>query len=414
VPSKCWGKFIYGEMTTIKINDNLITSFLTFRHLIGDLSEFDGSKIKWLKKEPRFEEKDIQFEEAENKIEEILINEIKKLENKEIAVVLSGGLDSSMILALCRKVFPEKRIHTYTAGFYGENEFKYARLVSKKFDSIHTERLIKKEDYIGEKSLLKPLVRSKKEPLHPNEIALAKVESVAKKDGCDVIVCGEGADDIFGGYGQNFRMYMNYDGSEPFFKFFLRNYRYFSIDARKKIVKDEFLIDDYELLMKYLDNIPDDVKNKVFYFTQKIHTPGLLKRAINAMEFNNLEPNFPYLCEELVEFVNSLSFDYKVRWKSEEHRKKAQNMYFREISEKMDIPKYILKKMAEKYLPHKIIYRPKYAFPVPFDKWFKYLEYWPLNQEIFKTNKISGFNGWEKFMLINLNTFIEEFGEYER
>lgn len=401
-------------MPTIEIGDKVITSFLTFRHIIGDLSGFENSKIKWLNKEPRFEEKDIQFEDAKNKIEKILLNEIGKLENREIAVVLSGGLDSSVILGLCRKVFPEKRIHTYTAGFYGENEFEYARLVSKKFESIHTEKLIKKEDYIGEKSLLMPLVRTKKEPLHPNEIALAKIESIAKRDGCEVVICGEGADDIFGGYGQNFRMYINYDGSEPFLKFFLKNYRYFSIDARKRIVKDDFLVDDYELLMKYLDNIPEDVKNKVPYFTQKIHTPGLLKRAINAVEFNNLEPCFPYLCDELVKFVNSLPFDYKVRWKSEKDRKKAQTMYFRDISEKMDIPKYILKKVAERYLPDKIIYRRKYPFPVPFDNWFKDLEKWSLNKEFFKTGNISGFNGWEKFMLINLNTFIGEFGEYVR
>lgn len=109
-------------MTKIKIIDKVVTSFLTFRHLIGVLSCFDGSKIKWLNKEPRFEEKEIQLEKAEKEIEEILTDEIKKLENREIAVVLSGGIDSSLILALCRTVFPGKKIHVYTAGFYGNKK----------------------------------------------------------------------------------------------------------------------------------------------------------------------------------------------------------------------------------------------------------------------------------------------------
>ena len=140
-------------MTKVDISGEVITSFLTFRHLIGDLSKFDGSKIKWLNKEPRFDDRDIQFESAEDRIEKIMIEEISKLEDREIAVVLSGGLDSSLILALCKSVFPERRIHTYTAGFHGENEFRYARLVSKKFGSIHTEKLIKKEDCDGKNHL---------------------------------------------------------------------------------------------------------------------------------------------------------------------------------------------------------------------------------------------------------------------
>ena len=258
------------------------------------------------------------------------------------------------------------------------------------------------------------MIRYKGEPLHPNEIALATVERMAKEDGCDIVVCGEGGDDIFGGYGQNLRMYMNYKGDKPFFKFFLDNYRYFTIEDRKKLVKDKFLVDDFELLSSFLidDEIPKDIRNKAFYFIQKIHTPGLITRGINAMKFNKLEPGFPYIDIELVEFVNSLPFDYKVHWKSEEDEKKAKGVYFRDISEKYDIPKYILKKLAEKYLPKEIIYRKKYGFPVPFDKWFKSLKRWYLDDGVFKTKDISRFNGWKKFMIINLNTFIEEFRDY--
>ena len=409
-------------------NPEGITSYLTFRYPIGDLTMFEGykkvpcgSEVKngrigtyWY---PEFEEKKISFEKAKKKVEELLIKSIKKLtKGKKFAVPFSGGIDSSLVVAICRKIYPNKKIYTYSAGFYGDDEFEYSRLVAQKFNTIHKEKVLSKEDYIGENSLLRSLIRQKAEPLHPNEIALAEIEKMAREDGCEIALCGEGGDDIFGGYGQNLRMYLNYKEGIPFFGFFLNNYRYFSLEDRKKIIIEEYLVDDFELLNPFLDEkeIPEDIRNKIFYFIQKIHTPGLTIRGANAMRFNHLEPGFPYLDSELVNFVNSLPFEYKLHWKSKEHEKKAKSMYFRDISEKMDIPKYILKKIAEKYLPDKIIYRKKYGFPVPFEKWFKNLKEWPLSKEIFKTNDISQFNGWKKFMLINLNAFIEEFNRYKK
>jgi len=403
-----------------------ITSFFTFRYSIDNLTMFKGFKrIPFgysledgkLRKEwyPKFEEKQVDFNDALDRIELLLLKSIERItKDKKIAIPLSGGVDSSMIVALCRKVHPDEEILTYSAGFYGDDEFEYARIVARKFNTVHKEIVLSPEDYIGENSLLRPLIRHKGEPLHPNEIALATVEKMAKEDGCDIAVCGEGGDDIFGGYGQNLRMYMNYEGNKPFFKFFLDNYRYFTIEDRKKLVKDEFLVDDFELLSSFLvdEEMPKDIRNKVFYFIQKIHTPGLITRGINAIKFNKLEPGFPYIDMELVEFVNSLPFDYKLHWKSKEDEEKAKGVYFRDISEKYDIPKYILKKLAERYLPKEIIYRKKYGFPVPFDKWFKDLKMWNLDENIFKTKDISKFNGWKKFMIINLNTFIEEFRDY--
>lgn len=404
-----------------------ITSFLTFRYPIGDLTMFRGYKkipcgSKKLGGEitkywyPKFDSIELPFEKSCQKTEQLLLDSIEKLaENKKTAIMLSGGLDSSLVLAMCRKLFPNKEIHAYCAGFYGDDEFEYSRLIAKKFNSIYKEKVLYKEDYIGENSLLKPLILHKGEPLHPNEIALANMEEMAKEDGCEIVLSGEGADDIFGGYGQNLRMYMNYESSQPFFEFFLDNYRYFTLKDRESIIRDKYLINDFELLEFYLNKkeIPIDIQNKIFYFIQKIHTIGLIIRGTNAIKFNKLEPAFPYLDLDLVNFVNYLPFDYKVHWKSEEHKENSKNMNFRNISEKMDVPKYILKKIAEKYLPFKIIYRPKKGFPVPFDKWFADLKEWPLNKEIFKSNDISNFNGWKKFMLINLNTFIEEFDIYK-
>lgn len=417
-----------GQLVTRNGFDNFspegITSYLTFRYPIGDITMFNGYKKipcgysmenyqlerYWY---PKFRTKKISFEESLEKTEYLLLESIRKLaddQSKKTAILLSGGIDSSLILALCRTLYPKREIYTYSVGFYGDDEFEYSRLVTKEFKSMHKEVVLSKEDYIGKYSLLRPLIRHKAEPLHPNEIALAYIERMAKRDGCHLVLCGEGSDDIFGGYGQNLRMYLNYDGNKPFFEFFLDNYRYFDLNDRR-IVRDEFLWSDIKLINYFMkkDEIPVENENKAFYFIQKFHTPGLIIRGVNAVRFNGLDIGFPYIDKELVEYINSLPFDYKVHWKSRDSEKRAKNMHFREISENLDIPKYILKKLAKKYLPKKIIYRRKYGFPVPFEKWFKELDEWPLNKRIFKNSDISYFSGWKKFMLINLNTFFEIF-----
>jgi len=63
-------------------------------------------------------------------------------------------------------------------------------------------------------------------------------------------------------------------------------------------------------------------------------------------------------------------------------------------------------------LPHDIIYRPKYGFPVPFKLWMEDIQEWDLDQEIFCGTDISGFTGWKKFMLINLDAFVKAFKKY--
>lgn len=399
-----------------------ITSYLTYRHPIGDITMFSGYKKNpfgtddlktfWF---PKFCSCNDNLEKAIEKIDDLLIESIKELTIglEKIAVTISGGVDSSLIAALLRKIYPQKKLYSYCAGFYGDDEFEYAKIVATENNFIHKEIKLNKDDFIGDKSILKELIEFKGSPLHPNELPLAIVEKLAKNDGMQIVLCGEGADDIFGGYGQNLRMYLNYSHKDSFFKYFLNNYRYFSIEDRI-IIKDEYIVDDYNLLLNSINKneIGHDIRNWILYFIQKIHTPGLITRGTNAMRFNGLPLGFPFIEENLVNYVNSLPFEYKIAWKSKEDKNITKYMNFREISEKHDIPKMILKKVAEKYLSDYIIYRPKKGFPVPFENWLSELKNWKMNKIIFKSNDISKYSGWKKFMLINLNTFVNIFEEF--
>jgi asparagine synthetase B (glutamine-hydrolysing) len=399
-----------------------ISSYLTFRHPIGKWTMFkDYEKLPFGYSEngcewyPLFSKKNDDFETAKKKTENLLLASIKELtkDMEKIAVTISGGVDSSLIAAMLRRIYPNKELYSYCAGFYGDDEFEYARIVAEDNNFIHKEFRLGKDAFLGDNSLLKALIEFKAAPLHPNELPLAFIEKEAKKDGMEIVLCGEGADDIFGGYGQNLRMYMNYEHKESFFKFLLDRYRYFNLEDRK-IIKEEYLADDFELTLKSLNlgNLDHDIRNWAFYFTQVLHTPGLITRGANALRFNKLPLGFPYIDDELVNYVNSLPFEYKVAWKSEEARLKAIGKNYKEISEKYDIPKMILKRLAESYLDDKIIYRPKKGFPVPFDLWLKDVNNWNLNSKVFKSNDISSYNGWKKFMLINLSTFCDIFEDY--
>jgi len=406
-----------------------ITSFLTFRYPIGNLTMFsdyktvpagaellDGVPVHYW--HPKFPCSDVPFDVAVEHIRELLIKSIRSLTDgkKKIGIAI-GGMDSSLICALTRELYPGHDLYTYSVGFNGaKDDVVYARRVAEQYNTLHKEIILDKDDYVGQDSLLRSLILQKGAPLHPNELALAYAERAAVADGCEIVLCGEGADDIFGGYGQNLRMYMNYTAEVPYTKFLLDNYRYFALEERASLVRDEYLVDDIDLLDPILQSgdAPNDIKDLMFYFIQRVHTVGLITRGANAMRFNGLPPGFPYIYRRLVDYVNALPFEYRMHWKSARNKTEAQRMYFRDISEEKDIPKYILKKLAEHYLSHDLVYRRKCAFPLPFEQWFKDVAKWPLDQSIFKTTNISQLNGWKKFMVINLNTFIEEFTPYQK
>ncbi|WP_334096248.1 asparagine synthase-related protein, partial [Helicobacter typhlonius] len=86
---------------------------------------------------------------------------------------------------------------------------------------------------------------------------------------------------------------------------------------------------------------------------------------------------------------------------------------YKYFSDKYCIAKFLLKYIAKSYLPESIINRVKKGFPVPFALWDKKKPFtMDLHTQIFKSNDLSCFTAWEKFMIYNLNTFVEVFDKY--
>jgi len=134
-----------------------------------------------------------------NKIRETLEKAVTKrlMSDVPLGAFLSGGLDSSIIAALARKHMD--RLHTFSVGMEGSRDLAAARLVSKHLDTIHHEYIIREQE-IREKlpeiiyyleSFDQDLVRSAIPCYFTSRIAADYVK---------VILTGEGADELFGGY----------------------------------------------------------------------------------------------------------------------------------------------------------------------------------------------------------------------
>lgn len=122
-----------------------------------------------------------------------------------LGAFLSGGLDSSAIVALMHRC-GVRPVHTLTAGFArsGETcESSWAGLVARHFDCRHELVDLPPEDFLDG---IATLVRHTEEPLvEPSGIALHQLAKHARPE-LAVMLSGEGADEVFGGYGLYRRM----------------------------------------------------------------------------------------------------------------------------------------------------------------------------------------------------------------
>jgi len=378
-----------------------------------------------------------------------------------LGVYLSGGLDSSIITAVMAKLKRGEKVKSFSIGFkeQGFNEFEYARQVAKMWNTDHHEILLDAEGYFKE---MEKLISYKDAPLSvPNEVPLYLLSKELKKH-ITVVLSGEGADELFGGYGRIFVSYIDFLKSRPatsrgrgsptgvaslwtsiksgqnnknYPDFFLQKYNYVKDQDIDKIlskrVKNRIFQKKYTRLIfkRYFDRIKNlDVKDKPLYIFQNLHLQGLLQRLDSTTMASSVEGRVPFVDDHnLIEFINEVPFEYKVKWKQGESLQKAldNNFEAEQISEKLDITKYLLKKAFKDYLPKEIIERNKIGFPVPLDNWFKgdfkayakrilldkrTIKRGIFNKEYLISGKIfeelSGINIW---MMINLELFLRKY-----
>ena len=404
----------------LELNLKSVSSYMSFRYPIGNQTFFEGIEclspgnyltIKNGRKQQfqYWDPKEAFNKQSEDKGESYYIEGLsaqlqaaiskRMVADVPVGAYLSGGVDSSLIAAVMA-THTDHPLKSFTIGFDepGYNEFEYASLVAQQYQTDHHEIILNADDYFQK---LNTLIEFKDAPLAvPNEVPLYEMSKQLKKH-ITVVLSGEGADELFGGYGRIFRSTDEFEkanlahshqdpelaifqaafirkyGVSSFSKqidHFLHNYRYTSVNLKKSLLNLDIDVIEKELVGEFeslFDSLPgQSYLNKALYTFEKLHLQGLLGRVDTTTMATAVEARVPFVDHELVEFAFSIPEHYKLRWKSAADAENARSKLGNDISELHDIPKWILKKTGESFLPNKILYRKKMGFPVPLDKWF--------------------------------------------
>ena len=271
-----------------------------------------------------------------------------------VGVLLSGGLDSSLLVALASEQ-GKKTIQTFSIGFengHGElgNEFIYSDLVAATFNTKH------EQIYISNNQLTHSLgkcVAAMSEPMltHDNIGFYLLSQEVAKH--VKVVLSGQGADELFAGYHWLQNISRKEAPSSHSAQIILDKVSDRSFEEYKELVMPDFHTICHastfltEMCEQNGSKYPID--NLLHYESTFSLTNGPLSRVDNMTMAASVEARVPFLDETLIDLACRLPMRYKLP----------------------DEGKYILKQLGRKLLPEKIVNRPKGYFPVPA---LKYLE----------------------------------------
>ena len=143
---------------------------------------------------------------------------------------------------------------------------------------------------------------------------------------------------------------------------FLTRYSWFTNEEKKEFLSPDVLKNDFdEYSLEYINSLFKKISHLnyyqgMYYLLGKLHLTNLLNRLDRMTMAASIEARVP-LDVNLVEFASKLPTDYKLKWKNKISQLVSKFYTSESISEKFDIPKYILKRLAKNKLPESIIYR---------------------------------------------------------
>ena len=307
--------------------------------------------------------------------------ELQMVSDVPFGAYLSGGLDSSIIVALMTRHC--SKVKTFSVGFsgYRHNELAHAAHVAQQFGTEHHELEVSPQHFIDH---LPQLVAARDAPVsEPSDIAIFLLSREASRT-VKMVLTGEGSDEVLGGYRKHVAeclawMYRSVPRklrrlAEPLAQQLPFRFRDVKIaaaslgcdDWRERYVRWFGAMDFQQRRELSRLRVPetqarDDVPpfdahpdagplRRVLYFDQTSWLPdNLLERGDRMTMAASVESRVPFLDHKLVEFVGTLP-DY---WRVDELRRKR-----------------VLREVARAFLPKEIPERRKVGFRVPVTEWF--------------------------------------------
>ena len=281
-------------------------------------------------------------------IERVLQQAVEKrlrIADIPVGVLLSGGLDSSLLVGLLDRSGVQG-IRTYSAGFEDQpeergNEFEYSDAVAQFFGTRH-HRICIDNRMVLER--LPMAVEHMAEPMVGQDAIAFYLLAEQVSQHVSVVLSGQGADEVFGGYFWYPRMQAEESFSVDSFArhYFDRSHAEMKDTLCRDLVSRDFASDSVRRLLGEADT--DDFICAVLHMdvtTLMVDDP--VKRVDNMTMAHGLEARVPFLDHDLVELAMRLPAGYKLGSGG----------------------KHILKKIASSLLPPQVIDREKGYFPVP-------------------------------------------------
>ena len=338
------------------------------------------------------------FIEASNFLEKLLIDKVKDQMQSDVPLgaFLSGGVDSSMIVALMQSQSQEK-IKTFTIGFdsKGYNEAEHARRIAAYLGTDHNELYVSSHEAIN---VIPEIPRIYDEPFSDSSQIPTYLVSKLARERVTVSLSGDGGDEIFGGYNRYIfaSKYLKIMLNIPLrfrkaFFLFLTKLPYSVIHHLSEIINFEDKISNIESkVSKILKALPLKNREQVYLSllsnwsnpeelvhrsneTKIINSKDLFKEQdiVSYMMMNDsllylpddiltkvdrasmsvsLESRVPYLNHEILNFLSTLPINFKVN--------KGKS-------------KLLLREVLYRYVPKNLIERPKVGFAVPIQSWLR-------------------------------------------
>ncbi len=323
--------------------------------------------------------------------------EMRMMSEVPLGALLSGGLDSSVVVALMTQLGQGQRVKTFSVGYkddHGVNEFDYARQVAEAYGTEHYECHISSKKFFD---FIPRLVWHLDEPIADSACIPLFFLSEYARDYVTVVLSGEGADELLSGYGlyQKMLLLRNLDSIPSWVRSKLMQLaaRFAGNGKRKKYLElagvapesrykgisaaftpsalTEFSIfqqEEYEELLSehfrklWRKSQHNNLLNTMMYIDMNTWLPDdLLMKADKMTMAASQELRVPFLDHKLVEFAYSLPEKCKINDRQ---------------------TKYLLRQLGKELLPAAIIKRPKKGFPVPVSNWFQD-DFYTVSREVF-------------------------------
>lgn len=355
--------------------------------------------------EVNFNDQHKTLEENIADIRAVIDDSVKMHKQSDVPVgsFLSGGVDSSYIT---ERLMPDK---TFSIGFAEDtfDETTHAEDLSNILNIENIKRTIDADDCLG---MLPTIQYHMDEPQsNPSTMPLYFLSKLVKDNDVTVVLSGEGADEIFGGYewygldeGQkklkklpNFilkpaaslaKHLPNFRGKttllragRPVEETFIGQALVFEEDEAKDILNSDYQqsrsVKDITDKVYSLVQGKDDVTKKQFLDIKLFMAGDILQKADKMSMAHSLELRVPFLDKEVMKVGEQIGSEQKIT---------------------NGTTKYVLRKAAEKSLPEEWFKRKKKGFPVPIKLWFQEEKYYQFVKEYFQADYVDQFFDREK------------------